>query len=160
MTDSPQMSRREWFRLCLPKEKTPQATSPPTPIAPSDENMGHDTHALREVPPPVNHDGMDLSELPPMREAILDAPQVSQLFADLGAFASDIQLIQRTSATARPSLAKATSVEQLKLALQSLLQQQVQRLQVRYQWQNFHWIDTLESKPEGYRLVRIRHQSL
>ncbi|MAT16018.1 MAG: hypothetical protein CMJ46_12195 [Planctomyces sp.] len=149
MTDSPRMSRREWFRLYLPK---PQ----PAPAS-SESAMGRTSEGLRELELPVNHDGMDLSQLPPMREALLDTEQVAQLFADLAAFATDIHLIQRSSPASRGTPMATATPKKLQSARQALLSGTIPRLQLRYQWSGQHWIDTLEAKPDGYRLVRIMH---
>ena len=134
------ISRRDWFRLKLNRRE-------PT--------LGQgDKQQLKPVEHPPNHDGMDLSELPPMREALLNSAQVELLFGDIGQHGSDIQLFARSSPGARATIDQSSS---LLTAKQAILDSTVKRIQIRYRWQNSLWIDTLESSPEGYRLIRIAH---
>lgn len=139
----PELSRRDWFRL-----RTPAARS-----AADEARLGSDeTAGLESIEEPVNHGGIDLSELPPMHEALLDAKDVSALFADLEQHASAVQLIARSAAGGAPDHSS-----QLRPAREQLLSGGVRKLQIRYEWQNARWIDTLEVRPGGFRLVRIRH---
>jgi hypothetical protein len=136
------MSRRDWFRLRSP--------TTPTPRQPQ---LGAEPPAgLRSIDEPVNHGGLDLSSLPPMHEAILDAGEVAALFGDLEHHATAVQLIARSAAGNVPDQSA-----QLPTACKQLLAGHVKKLQVRYQWQNALWIDTLHQQPDGFRLVRIRH---
>jgi len=137
------MSRRDWFRL----RKRP---------APSEARLGaEETSGLQSIEEPVNHGGVDLASLPPMHEAVLDANDVTALFTDLERYATSVQLIAR-----RTSGSGGDHSPQLRPALERLLAGDIRKLQVRYQWQNAHWIDTLEQQAGGYRLVRIRHEQL
>ena len=128
-------SRRDWFRL-----------------KPSRSEVLGDSQSetLRAIEAPPNHDGMDLTELPPLREAWLSEDQVRELFADLERFASDVRLVAKTQTGHDQSLV-------LKTACAQLLWGQVARLQIRYCWDASQWIDTLERRTETFRLVRIRH---
>lgn len=160
MTDTGKISRRDWFRLQLPKshsqaEKTQRVQKKQNS---SEEAMGQTKPGLKPIAHPVNHDGLDLSELPPMREAILSEEEILQLFADIEAFGSDVLLMQRSTPSARATASRATSSESLQVAQEALISKSLSRLQIRYHWQNTAWIDTLESRPEGFRLVRISHQ--
>ena len=135
-------SRRDWFRLRSP-------TTPPT----QQPQLGAESRAgLRSIEEPVNHGGLELTELPPMHEAILDEQQVTELFHDIERFASAVQLIARSAADHAPDHSARLST-----ACKRLLSGSVQKLQVRYQWQDAHWIDTLQRQAVGFRLVRIRH---
>ncbi len=147
MKDTAKVSRRDWFRLRVNKS----ARS----LGESDAN-GPAT-GLKPIEHPPNHDGLDLSELPPMREAELSVDDVKSLFADVEQFASDIQLTQQSNNRSRTSGQIDQDRDRLKIAKEALLSGAVNRLQIRYRWQNALWIDTLEDRPAGYRLVRIRH---
>jgi len=152
------MSRRAWFRL-RPQEA--EAEPQPNPQLPSATErkaaVGQTAVGLSEVAHPPNHDGMDLSELPPMREALLSAEQVSELFSDIEQLGTDILLMQRSSREARANVANADTARNLQAAKTALLSATIARIQIRYRWQDTHWIDTLEVKPDGYRIVRIAH---
>ena len=154
MTDSSKLTRRDWFRLRRPTPQTNVAANAQPP------KMGQKTAGLKPIPDPVNHDGMDLSELPPMREAMLTREEVNQLFDDIETQGSDILLMQRVTRTGQATAARAKTSEQLTLAKESLLSASVPRVQIRYRWQDSAWIDTLESKPDGFRLVRINHRGM
>ena len=160
MADSTKMSRREWFRLRLPEpEAEPQSTPPPPSAKECSTAIGQSAVGLSDVVHPPNHDGMDLSELPPMREALLSAEQVEQLFSDIDQLGADILLMQRSSRAGRANVSSADTTRNLQIAKTSLLSGTISRIQIRYRWQDTLWIDTLESKPEGYRIIRIAHVS-
>jgi len=119
--------------------------------------MGETSHGLQPIEHPVNHDGMDLTELPPMREAMLSVEQVQQLFADIEALASEILLMQRSPRSQRATSARVSTAEQLRTAKDALLSSTLPRVQIRYHWQAMNWIDTLERRDDGVRLIRIAH---
>jgi len=120
--------------------------------------MGQTKPGMQPIAQPVNHDGLDLSALPPMREAFLSADEVRQLFADIEAVATDVMLMRRSPAASRATAEKASSTEQLQSACDALLSAKISRLQIRYSWRSQAWIDTLEARGDQVRLVRIRHQ--
>lgn len=154
MTQENKITRREWFRLGgREKSRTRQETPDPSHA----DSMGDSPKGLQPIEHPVNHDGMDLSKLPPMREAVLTEDDVRQLFSDIAALAADVLLMTRSTRTARASASKATTTDQLRSALDSLLSGAIPRLQIRYHWQQQNWIDTLERHEKGYRLIRIAH---
>lgn len=147
MTDSnSDLSRRDWFRLKIPRtNRTLGDTS----------TKRSDDPELAPVELPPNHHGMDLDELPPLREAILSREQLEMLFGDISSLASEVRLFQRSrQAQAR---AAASSQNDLMLAKEAFVSGKVPRLQIRYRWQDSHWIDTLEAREDGTRLVRILH---
>ena len=134
----PEMSRRVWFRLRSPTKQ---------------QRLGSDEAPnLQSIEEPVNHGGVDLSSLPPMHEAVLDATDVSALFSDLERQATNVQLMARNATGPSPDHSP-----QLRPACDRLLAGEVRKLQIRYEWQKARWIDTLEQQPGGFRLVRIRH---
>lgn len=138
----PLLSRRDWFRL----------RSPAPPPAKQQRLGAEPPTGLKSIEEPVNHGGVDLSSLPPMHEATLDVEEVATLFEDIERHATAVQLIARSAAGNTPDHSS-----QLDLACRRLLSGNVQKLQIRYQWQNVHWIDTLQQQPDGFRLIRIRH---
>lgn len=160
MTDA-KMSRRAWFRLRPPTQQEPPA--PAAAIEPiRDPAVGQQTIGLAPVEQPPNHDGMDMSELPPMREAILSKEQVDELFADIEGLGTDVLLMQRRTAAARDraTASPANTANNLQIARTSLLSGKIPRVQIRYRWQDSLWIDTLEAKPEGFRIIRIAHAGM
>ena len=144
------ISRREWFRLRTRPTNTDTADLGKT--------VGDQSIGLTPIEHPPNYDGMDLSELPPMREALLTSQQVEDLFTDIAEVATDIMLMQRSGAESRASASKADSSRSLQVARNALLSREISRVQIRYRWQDRLWIDTLESSPPGYRIVRIAHR--
>ncbi|MDC0935821.1 hypothetical protein OAS39_06010 [Pirellulales bacterium] len=153
MSDSNQMSRRDWFRL------RPRGTESTDAANRVEHSMGEESHGLEPIEQPVNHDGLDLSELPPMREACLSKEQVCQLFSDIETLATDILLMQRSPRSQRAAASRATTAQQLRTARDTLLSGVIPRVQVRYHWQDANWIDTLERRDEGVRLIRIAHNA-
>lgn len=159
MSDPNTMSRRDWFRL-LPQSsgsKRPADSAAGSAEAAVTPSMGATPQGLQAIPHPENHHGMNLADLPPMREAVLSEEQVRQLFADIEALASDVLLMQRLPGSTRAAVSTASSAEQLRAAQQSLLTGAIARCQIRYGWEGTHWIDTLERRDTGVRLVRIAH---
>lgn len=154
MTQENKLSRREWFRLAG-RKKSPTGQETPGPS--NADSMGDSSKGLQPIEHPINHDGMDLSELPPMREAVLAEDDVRQLFSDIAALATDVLLMARSARTAHAAASKATTSDQLCSARDSLLSGVIPRLQIRYHWQQQNWIDTLERQEQGYRLIRIAH---
>lgn len=159
MAEGKKMSRRDWFRLSpsRPESEALEGNAPSKTGSAAAPSMGASPHGLQTIPHPENHDGMDLAELPPMREALLTEEQVRQLFADIETLATDVLLMQRLAGSARALSAVASTAEQLRTACQSLLSGTIPRVQIRYHWQAVHWIDTLECHDAGIRLVRIAH---
>ena len=151
MTDTSAQDRRDWFRLQLnDRNAVPQHGK-------RTSSMGQSSAGMTPIARPENHDGLDLTQLPPMREAILSGSDVEQLFADIESCASDVLLMQRTTRGRRATASRADTSTDLHAACNTILTAQVSRLQIRYQWQGQAWIDTLECHPNGYRLVRIVH---
>ncbi len=145
MADSTKfISRRDWFRIRPDNRKPLLGSQTGKPDEPSLSPIAH----------PPNHDGMDLSQLPPLREARLSEAQIELLFSDLETHAKDIQLFQRSKLNSRgvpnptPSLASAKD---------AILSAKVNKLQIRYRWSDSLWIDTIETLDNGFRLIRVAH---
>lgn len=137
-------SRRDWFRLMWKdSEKVAEPQSEKNKEQPSVEKP-----VLNPVSQPVNHGGLDLSELPPMRQADLTEGQVNDLFSDVASCAKDVRLMMRS---------KNSAASNLHSAKKAILSGSVSRLQIRYRWEGKYWIDTLQSIPGGFQLIRIAH---
>jgi hypothetical protein len=150
------LSRRDWFRLRKPHQnqllgtqRIATSNSSSQPVLPS---------PLKSIEHPVNHDGMDLSQLPPMSEAELVAQQVDDLIADIRQLGKHVTLMYRGISELYSGELIGSALDQLLAARSELLSGRLSRIQVRYHWDGYLWIDTLESRNEGFRLVRIRHQ--
>lgn len=163
---NPSISRRDWFRLRLsgsvPKDEDCDRQHAAEQLAAAQTTLNTESQRtlLSPVPAPPNHDGLDLSQLPPMREAVLDAQQLDALLADIHQFTSKITLMQRGKNPRAFASGPSTDTASigLRLAGDSLKSGCVQRIQIRYVWNDASWIDTLERKTDGFRLVRIRHE--
>ena len=159
MNDSKKLTRRDWFRLRIPHqnkmlgETSGGKASDTIPAT-------NETEVLKPIALPPNHDGLDLSELPPMREATISQEDVVALFSDIEKLATDILLMQRSTGATHASATKADSARKLGLAQESLLNGSVQRVQIRYRWDDTLWIDTLKSESNGFHVVRIAHRSI
>ena len=93
-----------------------------------------------------------------MREATLSSQEIEQLISDVAQFGKNVQLMQRLAGARRAETALADQ-HKLEKARDALISGLISRVQIRYQWQEQLWIDTIERKPEGFYLVRIVHQS-
>lgn len=172
MKNSHQLSRRDWFRLKLPrqpsmlddpKNELSLEREPDSPLssATEDGSPAACDSGMKPIDLPPNHDGLDLSKLPPMREATISSEQVAALFSDIEQLATDVLLMQRTRGShQRAETSKADTPSKLGLAQNALLEGAISRLQVRYRWQNQLWIDTLKRESDGFHIVRIAHQSI
>ncbi len=149
MKDSSKLSRRDWFRL----GKSARART----LGEQQQTVAGN-NALQPIEHPPNHDQLDLSELPPMRQAVLSREQVEALFSDIGYYGTEIQLMKRDSPTAQTAAGNVKSVQQLECAKNALFDGSVSRVQIRYRWQQILWIDTLKVDQGGYHIVRIAHQ--
>ncbi len=116
-----------------------------------------DWFRLQPIDLPPNHDGMDLAQLPPMREALISFDEADSLFSDLESNATNIQLFQK-DAQSKTGQLSGTNKLSLQFARTALLEGRIQRLQIRYSWNGADWIDTLEAKSNCFRLVRIEHR--
>ena len=151
----PHLSRRDWFRLSRSRSTSSEVNTPKETSRPKDEARLGDqsSNGMNPVSEPVNHGGINLSDLPPMREAILGVAEIEALFADLSRFASNVQLIARR----RNAGADGDHSPRLAEACERLVSGDVRKMQVRYEWQDARWIDTFELQDGGIRLVRIQH---
>ncbi len=92
-----------------------------------------------------------------MSEASLSADQVEALCQDIGQAATEITLLRRVTAAGKTPGGPRCNAEMLRIACGQFLSGSVQRIQIRYRWQDAQWIDTLDRKGTIIRLVRIRH---
>ncbi len=157
MSNKNKLSRREWFRLRATPLTNASTESANSTQSPASKDLGNQ-EGLLPIDLPPNHDGLDLSELPPMREATLSTEQVAALFSDIEQLATEILLMQRAPGAQRAVGTEADNNTKLALAKSALLSGSVTRLQIRYRWQGQQWIDTLKQNPSGFHIVRIAHQ--
>ena len=156
MSENVRMSRRDWFRL-RPQRSEAETVLDSTPVVNHKPAMGHSQEALQPVAFPENHGGVNLTELPPMCEGLLSEEQVRQLFSDIDSLASAVLLMQRLPNAQRATTSGHSTPEQLRAAETTLLSGAIPRVQIRYLWEAVNWIDTLERRENGIRLVRIKH---
>ena len=156
MPENARISRRDWFRL-RPQRSEAETPLDNTPVVDRKPVMGQSQETLRPVAIPENHGRIDLTELPPMRESLLAEEQVRQLFSDIESLASAVLLMQRLPNAQRATTPGLSTTEQLRAAETTLLSGSIPRVQIRYHWEAVNWIDTLERREGGIRLVRIQH---
>jgi hypothetical protein len=156
MPENVRMSRRDWFRL-RPGRPVVETPIDSTSVADRKPAMGQSQETLQPVAFPENHGNVNLTELPPMCEGLLSAEQVRQLFSDIESLASKVMLMQRLPNAQRASNPVLSTPEQLRAAESTLLSGAMPRVQIRYHWESVNWIDTLERREDGIRLVRIKH---
>lgn len=89
--------------------------------------------------------------LPPVNEALLDAPTLDALVADLLAHAELLDVWTKGGPTARAELAPTD----LATAIAALRAGRVRAIQIRYRHGGAEWRDTLLDTPSGVRLVRV-----
>lgn len=158
MAESAKLSRRDWFRLRVPHQnRMLDKKGEPHSGDSAEKTIQSNSAGLKPIEHPPNHDGLDLSELPPMREATLSVEEVNALFDDIAQLGSDVLLMQRMTGAQRADASKADTKTKLDVAKSSLLSGKISRLQVRYHWQDQQWIDTLKREIDGFHIVRIAH---
>jgi len=149
MKNGPDMSRRDWFRLRVPRENA---------WLDQEQEPNNAAKSLAPIELPPNHDGMDLADLPPLREATLMRDEFVSLLDDIQTHGNDIQLMQRRTADSQRTNVLPVSTA-ISTAKQAFLRGKVSRLQIRYRWQDSLWIDTIENRDDQIRLVRIAHSN-
>lgn len=94
-------------------------------------------------------------KLPEMSDAVLDDEQLAALFRDLRQFVEVDEIILKTG----PGRADDQQQPTLNEAESLLAERLVRGVQIRYRYDDAHWMDTLMPVAEGVRIVRIRHDS-
>ncbi|MFT4547208.1 MAG: hypothetical protein ACI9UA_001722 [Pseudoalteromonas tetraodonis] len=92
--------------------------------------------------------------LPELTESVLDAGQIENLFRDIGALTQVVEIIPKHG---RRDYVDDTASLDLEAAQERLLDGSFRGLQIRYRYDGSLWWDTLIGHPEGFRIVRIRH---
>lgn len=94
--------------------------------------------------------------LPDLQQSVLDPDTLAQLFSDLGSLTEILEVIPK-------ALAQGYVLEGSEISLDEgrrmLLSGVVRGLQIRYQYQDSQWWDTLlpDAASGGFRIVRIQH---
>lgn len=104
------------------------------PIPPTDEN----------APP----------KLSDLNQATLDWPGVEALLRDIAACTQVTEIIPKAVAQGYVTDGVALTLADARRLLE---ERAVRGLQIRYRYEGADWWDTLMVLPEGWRLVRIRH---
>ncbi len=94
-------------------------------------------------------------KLPDLNQALLDWPGVEALLRDIEACTEVTEIIPKSVAQ---GYVPENGVLTLAEARQLLAQRAVRALQIRYRHNGAEWWDTLMVLPDGWRLVRIRHE--
>lgn len=91
-------------------------------------------------------------DFPDVFQAELDRDTLAQLFADLAAHATVLEIREKASARARGGVAELSLAE----ARERLERGDVRAIQIRYRHDGSLWMDTLMKGPSLVRLVRTR----
>lgn len=91
--------------------------------------------------------------LPDLHQATLDRHTLEQLFKDLETHAEVNDVIPKFAQRGYVPEGPITLEEARKL----LFFNSARGVQIRYRYEGADWWDTIMSAPEGFRLVRIRH---
>lgn len=91
--------------------------------------------------------------VPMMVEGTMDEGTLRQYFADLETHAT-IEAIREKSAV---TVNSATSSPDLAALLTQLLARETRAAQIRYTFDSHAWTDSLFATPQGFKVVRCRH---
>ena len=90
-----------------------------------------------------------------LQQALLDSPTLNQLFSDIASETTFIGALLKGAATSEA----ADQFVSLEAAKDALISGTVRGVQLRYQFAQEEWWDTLLSTPQGVRIVRINHSA-
>lgn len=93
--------------------------------------------------------------LPEMREVVLTATEVEELFRDYRACTVIGGVLEKGSR--RAHVEGQSPSPSLEMVMQRLVDGDIVGLQVRYRYDGYEWTDTLLNSPAGVRLVRCQH---
>lgn len=94
--------------------------------------------------------------LPEMREGLLSAGDLTQLFADISACTTVLGVQEKGGAQ---RYAEAGTLP-LDTARERLVDGAARAVQIRYRFDGFEWSDTVMRLPAGFRLVRCQHPAV
>lgn len=86
-----------------------------------------------------------------IREAMLDDAELRSLFSDIATYGKVLEATVKPSPRSRPELIRRLPELYLKL-----VERRVFGAQIRYEFDDGVWLDTLMATPSGVRLVRVR----
>ena len=101
----------------------------------------------------TDHSTPNTLSLPDLHQAILDEPTLEQLLTDLENHAEVNEVIPKFTAKGYVPEGPMNLDEARKL----LHFRSARGVQIRYRYDGSDWWDTIMTAPEGYRLVRIKH---
>lgn len=93
-------------------------------------------------------------KLPDLNQATLDWPGVEALLRDIATCTQVTEIIPKAVAQGYVTDGVALTLADARCLLE---ERAVRGLQIRYRYEGADWWDTLMVLPEGWRLVRIRH---
>ena len=96
---------------------------------------------------------MPEAPLPDLHEGSLDPETLRLLCTEVASHGTAIEVALKGQATARAQGATTSPME----ACEALLRGDVRGVQLRYRFEGAEWWDTLLRRPDGFQLVRIRH---
>ncbi|MFO0949246.1 MAG: hypothetical protein U1D30_25595 [Planctomycetota bacterium] len=91
--------------------------------------------------------------VPMMVEGTMDEATLRQFFADLGTHATIEAIREKNSLTAN----SAAGAPDLPTLLDQLLARETRAAQIRYTFDSHAWTDSLFATPQGFKVVRCRH---
>ena len=104
--------------------------------------------------PPESEDNQPPA-LPDLNQALLDEAGLAELLRDIEACTEVTEIIPKQAAQ---GYVAENATLTLADARRLLVERAVRGMQIRYRYDGADWWDTLMVQPEGYRLVRIRHE--
>ncbi len=96
-------------------------------------------------------------ELPELHQSVLDADTVRQLVSDVSSLTEILEVIPKGTSDKYVADPGSASTMNIELGRDLLLAGEIRGLQIRYRHEGAQWWDTLLSTPEGFKIVRIRH---
>ena len=90
---------------------------------------------------------LDGPPIPMLVDGLHEPKQVEQLFADLAAHTTNLEVRDRSGKVFAPAH-----------ACEQLLRRKIPALQMRYHFDHYDWTDTVMHTPQGLRVVRCRHE--
>jgi hypothetical protein len=112
------------------------------------------TIATMSHPLPPESEENQPPPLPDLNQALLDEAGLAELLSDIEACTEVTEIIPKQAAE---GYVAENATLTLADARRMLAARAVRAVQIRYRYDGVDWWDTLMVLPEGYRLVRIRH---
>lgn len=142
--DSPPSSVRTPDSDSISERSIPSNPTAPYSAPPIHSESPHPSHS-KDTPP----------HLPELQQSILDDQTLQQVFTDIDACTKVLQVIPKQTTTGY--------IEPRNIPLDHgynlITQRKLRALQIRYLYDNAEWWDTVISLPQGFKIVRIKHDT-